>query len=165
MIPESPACIATSMIWITNRSFLLSAICVAILHCQLQWLHCRRIKAMLIVLLHTLRFPVNEIHPMPLLHFCLDAKHQPSTNYTSLRWYLYQTWHFPMLVETSVSNGTGLLILAMVIVRIEHWPTTWFGSPLHTYYHFGYSSIDMSQPIWIGWVVSGLSSGSICGLI
>ena len=62
----------------------------------------------------------------------------------------------------SDSNGSGPSLRVRVRVRTEPLPNWWSGLSTHPNCQFGYGSMQISQPVWIGRVVSGSPSGSIC---
>lgn len=65
----------------------------------------------------------------------------------------------------SVSNGSRLVLRVRVWVGTEWFPNWRTWSSMHLNRQFGYGSMDISQPLWIGRVVSRLSAGSICIVI
>jgi len=65
----------------------------------------------------------------------------------------------------SVSNGTGPSLRDRVRVRTELLPNWRSGLLTHPNWKFGYGSMQISQPVCIGRVVSGLPSRSICRFI
>jgi len=70
-----------------------------------------------------------------------------------------------LFTPPSVSNNSGLSLRVRVLVRtkpLTHWRSRLSKIPNR---QFGHGSMEISQPVRIGWVVSGLPSGSICGLI
>ena len=64
-----------------------------------------------------------------------------------------------------VSNSSGPPLWLRVQVRTEPSPKKRSGWSIHLNCQFGYGSMDISQPIRIGQVVSVLSSGSICRFV
>jgi len=62
---------------------------------------------------------------------------------------------------TLVSNGSGPSLCVQIWVPPKPLPNWWSGLSINPNSQPGYSSMVNSQPIWIGRVVSGLSSGSI----
>jgi hypothetical protein len=65
----------------------------------------------------------------------------------------------------SVNNSSGPSLRVLVRVRTELLPKWWSWLSPHLKYQFGYSWMDISQSVWIGRVVSGSPSGSICRFI
>jgi len=70
-----------------------------------------------------------------------------------------------LALKASVSNGSRPALQVRVRVGTEPFPTWWTGSSIHPNRQFVYGLMDISQPVWVGCVVSGLSSGSICRFI
>ena len=68
-------------------------------------------------------------------------------------------------VLSSVSNGSGPSLRVRVRVGTEPEPDWPSGFSINPNWRFGYGSIDISLPVWIGWVPSVLYSGSICKFI
>jgi hypothetical protein len=66
---------------------------------------------------------------------------------------------------TSVSNRSGPSLRVRVWVKAELFPNWRSGLSTHLNCQFGYGSMEISQPVWIGRVVSGSPSGSICRFI
>jgi hypothetical protein len=61
----------------------------------------------------------------------------------------------------SVSDGSGPSLQVQVRVQTEPLPNCRSGLSINPNRQLGYRSKVNSQPIWIGWVVSGSPSGSI----
>jgi len=59
----------------------------------------------------------------------------------------------------TVSNGSGLSLRFRVQVKTEQSPNWRSGSLIHPNHLFGYSLMEIAHPVWIGRVVSRLSSG------
>jgi len=64
-----------------------------------------------------------------------------------------------------VSNGSGPSLRVWVWVGTKLSPNWSSGSSIHPNYQMWYSSMEISEPVWIGRVVSGLSSGSVSRFI
>jgi len=64
-----------------------------------------------------------------------------------------------------VSNGSGLSLRVWVRVQTEPLPKWRSGLSIHPNCQLGYGSIAISQPVWIGWDVSGSHSGSMYKVI
>jgi hypothetical protein len=67
--------------------------------------------------------------------------------------------------ELSVRNASGPSLRVRVRVGTEPDPDWRSGSSINLNCRFWYGSIDISLPVWIGWVFSGLYSGFSCTLI
>jgi len=65
----------------------------------------------------------------------------------------------------SVSNGSRPSLRVRVRVGTKPEPDWWSGSSITPNCRFGYGSIDITLPVWIGRVPSRLYSGSICKFI
>ena len=65
----------------------------------------------------------------------------------------------------SVSNGSGPSLRVRVWVTTEPLPNWQSGLSTHPNSQFGYGLMQTSQPVWIGHVVSGSPSWSICRFI
>jgi len=63
---------------------------------------------------------------------------------------------------SSVSNSFGPSLLDRVLVETELFPNRPSGSSIHLNDRLGYGWMEISQPFYIGQVVSGSPSGSIC---
>jgi hypothetical protein len=64
--------------------------------------------------------------------------------------------------KLSISNGSRPPLQVWVLVITKRSPIIWSLSSIYPNYHFGYCSINSSQPVQIGQVVSRLSSKSSC---
>ena len=64
-----------------------------------------------------------------------------------------------------VSNGSGLSLWVWVQVGTQQLRNWRSGASIHLNCLFGYCSMEISQPVLIGRVVTGLSSGSVCRFI
>ena len=71
----------------------------------------------------------------------------------------------PSQPPSSVSNGAGLWMQVRVWVGTELFPNWWSGLSIHLNCQLEYSLMEISQPVWFGWVVSTLPCRSICRLI
>ena len=79
-------------------------------------------------------------------------------------------WHLHICIATGktgngFSNGCGPLLRVQVWVITEPSENQPSRSSIHVNCQFGYRSIAISHPVWIGEVVGRLSSGSIYRLI
>jgi len=72
---------------------------------------------------------------------------------------------YMILGKRSVSNGSGPSLRVRVRVGTEPQPDWQSGLSINQNCRFGYGSIDISLPVSIGRVLSGLYSGSICKFI
>ena len=69
------------------------------------------------------------------------------------------------VIVVSVSNGSGPSLRVRIRVGTEPRPNWLSGLSINPNCLFGYGSINISLPVWIGRVFSGSSSGSICQII
>jgi len=102
-----------------------------------------------------------------LCNDCLDNQFRSASfDLQRLKLWILFTGHTSMAYDRySVSNGSGPSLRVQVRVRTEPLPNWRSGLSTHPNCEFGYGSMQISQPVWIGRVVSGSPSGSICRFI
>ena len=85
-----------------------------------------------------------------------------------LQWSINDFWSY--MIENawavySVSNGSGPWLHVRVRVGTEPQPDWRSWLSIKPNFRFGYDSIGIALPVWIGRVLTGLYSGSICKYI
>jgi len=76
-------------------------------------------------------------------------------------WVHWNAAQIARFAKSSVTNGSGPSLRVRVRVQTEPLPNWRSSSSIDPNYPLGYGSMGNSQPVWIGWVVSGSPSRSI----